>query len=362
MKKQENWIKKNVLLIFIGIIILMIIVYIANFHNGFSRSDNSWGNFGSYFGSFTGLLAFGGVLYTAWQSEKRAEEEKTIREQAEKHTKDVENKAEEYSIKREERDLFFKLLELHQNKINTIIHKDNSGIITGFSALEKYSEEVKKFLAVYLIDKKIELMSDDNSKPPNIILERCKNITNIYPQSGLTVELNVLIKNAKNKIGQFSPSDYASEARLAYCFKDYSEIINLYGYGTPIEKDDIYKALKFVGNVMSIKYGQFLGPYYRNMYYILYTCSHNFKYDTKYYLKLYRAQLSRIENILCLVNAVSGSANITFAKLLLNNNILNSIQDGDLFITKLIENYPGHELQFVKDMLNLYLEEHKDSN
>lgn len=86
---------------FITVAIIMIGLYLFQFVKyGLSESLKDWADFGSYFGSITGILAFSGVLYSASLSEKRA------------------RKAEEESKRREERDQFLKMLDIH------IRHKD----------------------------------------------------------------------------------------------------------------------------------------------------------------------------------------------------------------------------------------------
>jgi len=119
--------------------------------------------------------------------------------------------------------------------------------------------------------------------------------------------------------------------------------------------------LKYIGNVMNVKYGGYIGKYFRNMYYILETCN-KFKYDKEYYFKLYRAQLSENEIIMCLLNAVSDKSSQKLVKLLNDNAILDGLYYRDLISLKFDDKYKGKELQFVNDMLNLYLEENKESN
>jgi len=377
MEKQESWIKKNVLLIFIGIIILMIIVYIANFHNGFSSSDNSWGNFGSYFGSFTGLLAFGGVLYTAWQSEKRAEEEKARREQAEQHTKDVEKKAEEDSIKREDRDLFFKLLNLHQEKLKSISYKEvvcndpsmfiikgiNSSeytklpptvtMLKGINACEKYNSIANSILYDYQVnDCIIKMGCNKFSNDTHIDSDILYRLNSKYPNLDY-----VKVKEYINKIID-NPNSYQGIINKNIYYEKKSPYSK---YQINYDINDLYKAIKLSGNIMNIKYGQIFGQYYRNMFYVLETCN-QFRYNKDYYFKLFRAQLSRVEIILCLLNAISDKSSPKFVNLLNDNNILDDLYYSDLVPIKFDDKYKGKELQFVTDMLNLYLEEHKESN
>jgi hypothetical protein len=360
MKKLGNWIKENVLLTFVyitvGVFVLMIIFYFCNFHEGFSDKDSSWSNFGSYFASITGLMAFAGVLYTAWQSEKRAE------------------KVKEESIKREERDLFFKLLDLHQEKLSSIIYidQDTKKVHSGFDAIGKYVDILNSSLCDYAINYYIvkyshplQTMITESEEKDYIVYikNRCKIICN------------------ENKIGDdsifnFENVDFEKIQRFikkniqkTYFYKLYN--LNEYKINSMEEifntlnksenKDGIYLGIKLVGNIINEQFGHILGQYFRNMYYVLDTCK-NFKNDNEYYFKLYRAQLSRTEIVLCLLNAISDKSSPKFVKLLNDNNILDDLYYRDFVFIKFDEKYNGYELQFVKDMLNLYLEEHKESN
>jgi hypothetical protein len=348
--------------------IVMVVIY--GIFLGWEPSSDAgdWGNFGSYFASITGLLAFSGVLYTASLSEKRADEEKERRMQAETHTKDIEKKAEEDSIKREERELFFKLLELHQEKLKSISYKEvvsnNSfflrslqstklpptvTMLKGVDACEKYNSIVNSILYDYQINDCVtkignEKYSDfsDLSTALRISVEKFgNNYAKIKEYIISNIENPNLYQMSINKEIFFSKTSIYHKNRIDY------DII------------DLYKAMKFSGNIMNIKYGQIFGQYYRNMFYVLETCN-QFRYNKEYYFKLFRAQLSRVEIILCLLNAISDKSSPKFVKLLDDNNILDDLYYRDLVSIKFDHKYKGKELQFVKDMLNLYLEEHEE--
>jgi len=122
-KKVWVWIKKNLLLTFvyimIGVFILMIGLYFCNFHEGFSNKDSSWSSFGSYFGSISSLLAFAGILYTIHHSDKRAKvTEQQIRTQ-------------------EERGVFFKMLELYQKQLDSVSYNGEKGTAV-FLCMKEY--------------------------------------------------------------------------------------------------------------------------------------------------------------------------------------------------------------------------------
>ncbi|WP_321479716.1 hypothetical protein [uncultured Bacteroides sp.] len=65
---------RKAIILTIAVCGVMLLLFFVIFHGELSREINDWGSFGCYFSSVTGLLAFLGVLYTAGQAEKRADE------------------------------------------------------------------------------------------------------------------------------------------------------------------------------------------------------------------------------------------------------------------------------------------------
>ena len=152
--KINQWYKEQSIIlkiayITLGVSIIMFILYFIFVRGHFSNKSIEWANFGAYFGSITGLLAFVGVLYTASLSEKRAE------------------KAEQESIKREERDQFFKMLELvrEQSQLLQITSgKEQDEFVSNIQ------NQIVNRLVYYFIDnikfeEWIEFKKDYNSSP-----------------------------------------------------------------------------------------------------------------------------------------------------------------------------------------------------
>lgn len=84
----------------IAFIFLMLLLYFFKFNGKLSDLSDDWGNFGAYFGSITGLLAFLGVIYTQFKSEERFEKLNVL------------------NTKREDRDLYFKLTTIHNENLS----------------------------------------------------------------------------------------------------------------------------------------------------------------------------------------------------------------------------------------------------
>lgn len=331
--------------------IIMVVIYFIYFNGEPSTDSRDWGNFGDYFASVTGLVAFLGVLYTARLSEKRA------------------IKAEEETEKREERDVFFKLLNLHQDRLESVIYIDSkissNQIHNGLLAIEKYVNIANNILVDYAIDLCITRMS-----PGDLELIYKKQDRNHYEEH---IYDRVIKRNGKNNTENYYTTvinitkQFFDNANLYSYEEDRTDTKRYYYYpgiydSFRIEKtlDLAYSSMKLVGNVVNIKYGQILGQYYRNMYYVLETCN-QFKHDKEYYFKLYRAQLSRNEIILCLLNAVSDKSSIKFVNLLKKYDILDDLYYKDFFLTKFdIEKWNGKELEFIREIFKCYLQEHPE--
>jgi len=94
--------------------------------------------------------------------------------------------------------------------------------------------------------------------------------------------------------------------------------------------------LRFVYDVIYKENGHILGHYFRNMFYILDTIDNFACNDSqkKYYAKIFRAQLSRYEIALTILNALSSQSNREVIRLIKKYDILNGFYYDDLEITK----------------------------
>lgn len=372
MKKLFVWIKNSPLLfliVFVAIIcVIMLLAYFITFHGKPSDSSTIWGNFGDYFGSITGLLAFVGVLYSLELSERRAEEAKSRELIAEEKAKVAEKKAEEEFIRREERDLFFKLQALEQEKFNAVVINYNEQKASGLNAFDLYINIANNIIKHYYINwnivnmKSSELIQIYDANSPCF---SCSNFDRDIMNECETVYKYQVIDYSDYKVGQKIEFDKVQKIIQ----NDYTDIksydINTdkikYSYSIDLSVKNLkylYSAIKLVGNFMNANFGHILGQYYRNMFYVLDTCS-KFKFESNYYLKLYRAQLSRKEMLLCLFFVVSDKSSADFAKIIFENKILDDLYFEDFFLTKSIDN-KGNELEFVNLILKEYLEEHSN--
>jgi len=167
--RKGNWTNGMKTLRFLGfafsfVCVLMLIIYFFHFNGKFAEKSADWANFGSYFGSITGLMAFLAVLFTAIQSEKRAnkaetktllveQEAKIAAKFAKQEADKREAKANEQAVKREERDLFFNMLKMYHRQAD---------LITKNKSFFEFTKDEGLVMLVYIIYDSI--LKDKNFK------------------------------------------------------------------------------------------------------------------------------------------------------------------------------------------------------
>jgi hypothetical protein len=398
--KKQNWFKKMsalelLSLSVLAVSIIMIIAFILNFWGSISDYVEDWGSFGSYFGSITGLLAFLGVLYSLILSEKKTAEAKKKTLDAEydamlakenakleiavskREADKREAKATEQAVRREERDLFFKLLELHQEKLKSVFYEEIINVgYNGLIALEKYANILNNILSAYSIydcitkkdlnywlnikDNKSITFNDREAVLRSVIylyseLEK----TSIFDDNGYYrntqdvdnyeyikvqehLKKDILVKELyKNRSGKNEFSKYEEIYQRNY---------------VSINTKEMYLGMKLASNIFNEEHGHLLDQYFKNLKFILSTCD-KFIYDKKYYFKLYRAQLSRNEILLTLFYSLSDKSNKKFVNLLSSENILDDMYNKDLLFTVADKWYEKEKI-FIADILAEYLKEH----
>lgn len=369
--------------------VIMIITFFWHFHTGFSYDLDDWAGFGNYFGSITGLLAFLGVLYSLIQSNKATEEAKKEAARAEikaniaadKAAMDAqrrEDQATEEAIRREERDLFFKLIELYKEKSSAISYNDSEGITyTGLTAFEIYVNYLNNIIAAYSINdcivridpsewnllKEYRELNDDNSKDDLGIIHKCKNVYQYRIGENAFFNIskdNVDFIQTQNYIRSKYKNEHYYWDNISTNIYDSERSVGIYkNYNLKVTPFEMYTPIRMAGNILNSKYGHKIGQYIRNMFYVLDTIN-NFKYNREYYNKLFRAQLSRKEVLFCLFVAVSDKSSRKFVTLLNDNNILDDLYFEDLFYTKEGDIWKDKELYFVRSIFVCYLNEDRE--
>lgn len=312
-KRVKLYLSNNKYLVFIFLILfvifIMLILYAYKFLKyGLSDYSQDWAHFGSYLGSITGLLAFAGVLYTASLSDKRAKK-------AEEEAKN----AKEEMIKREERDQFFKLLELIQNKVINLEITE----LKGLSAIKKIAEDANKCLVSYIA-----------------LNEAIKNnfqAEDTY-ESMLLINYNEFIRNHfKCTISEYL--DYSKKIIEELDFDALIDISegseNYCNYILEHRKPSFiiqYRHLKYIGNVLLKKYGYFLDSYLDSFYYLL--SSINEYKNSKEYFNILKSQLSRYESLIILFCAVSDKSDFKVIHNLNGSTLFNKIYPKDYIMFK----------------------------
>lgn len=306
---------KYALYIILLICVLMCVLYFCIFNNNLSVNSDDWGNFGGYLGSITGLLAFAGVLYSIQQSNKT-------------HTEDS------------ERDTFFKLLDLHTNKMSSVeFNKKN-----GAEAFKEFADIANKALMMEIMRQYIlEKYSDLNEKGLIELFEHSKKefevlefVYKIYFNDDLYISpfnhnTNSAYIRYQNLI------QYIKKRKLNMLHIDkYSKIevaiIPLENYIKECSKETVLNNIQIVADFIYKEYGYILGHYFRNMYYVMDTID-KFS-DKKNYEELFRAQLSRYELALGFFNAVSSNSSNRMIYLLQEFGIFKDTYPDDITVLK----------------------------
>lgn len=371
--RKGNWTNGMKTLRFLGfafsfVCVIMLIVYFFHFNGKFAEKSADWANFGSYFGSITGLMAFLAVLFSAIQSEKRANKAERKAFLAEIEAKETvrlarlesdkrEAKATEQAVKREERDIFFKLLELHREKASAVIFYEEDKEHKGISSFEMYVNVANNLLMDYsfnycIVNLKIEdIESVKLGSYSSIVLNELKTrylliSKQLEDSKNLITVQEYVDKYFKNTILYRKFNTNKDDSKK---FSGIYKQLNI-----TFEIEEMFEALRLIGSILNVKFGYLIGQYFRNMFYMLQTIN-KFNYDKEYYFKLYRAQLSRNEILICLLNSVSFKSSSEFVKLLKDNNILNDLFYKDLFLTQFQNDWQKRELIFIEGIFECYL-------
>lgn len=356
-RKVTTYFKKNAFIIFTLIItlvaLIMLMFYYFHFKGtGLSDSTIDWANFGSYFGSITGLLAFAGVLYTASLSEKRAE------------------KAEEEMRKREEREQFFKLLELLQSQpVNN-------------SSLNNHIEKIENLLLIYIIEYFIKNISEIAWKnfytQYNIDNEPFEN-QSIYEQIvWLFSKLNrkyqhkhidqtqIEIEIEKQEINltflktHITLKDIKNEERNLGILKTNNLNRNfIQGLLGCLESDTpkkiFYEIIKKSNKEFYLSFNDFI-KFCKTCILILEHIN-NCSEDTRgSYLEILRSQLKSNELILLFLYSLTEYSSKTIIQIIIDNNVFSNICYDDFILINDLK-FKGKEGDYLIEILKCYLED-----
>lgn len=298
---------------------VMIFIYVLKF-GGNSLSDDSgdWDAFGSYLGAITGILAFIGVLWSMYENEKYNKENKALVESQNKETS--------------ERDTFFKLLDLHANKFNSVEYVESTDkSVSASEAFKKYAEEANNYLK-HVIVFKFVLDEIDSGKAvdnlENLFYNRYHQVNNIVKDDILKVDkfndtatrIKILRENLqRNEVYEINHVESAVEIALKE---------------KPLPAEDLYEYSRIAADAIYHKYGHITGHYFRNLYYAMKITS-EFSSNNDY-RKLLRAQISRYEIAMNLYNALSSRSSPEMIDLLNEYNLFKDQYIDDVYLLQIL--------------------------
>lgn len=305
----------------LAISFFMLFLYFLKFYGSLSDLSDDWGNFGAYFGSVTGLMAFLAIIYTHHKSEERFK------------------KLDDLNTKREDRDLYFKLITLQNKNLFSLTYSDGSNTYSGSDSINKYFVEFNKLLLINSIIEVTKHVTEENWFKYIENKEVRDNADLIY----LTTLRNIYYLIDKEFNGDWRmiyrnkfPDFYNNESEILELVKinqDYSIFST-----TIFEKFDVELSKSIVSNLLTKtmnffhkKYGRFFDQYIDGINYIVNTCAEFHKDHRDYFNRHFNTQLSRIEVLFVFLFNMNDKRN---TENLIYSGILNSVEINDIYIFK----------------------------
>lgn len=324
--------------VFTGIIAGMLIPYFYKFRE-WSDNPADWGAFGAYMGALAGLLAFAGVIYSL-------------------HNTNTKAKA------KNEKDTFFRLLELHQKSMETLVYK-NIGIHRESNMMEAfvdYKEELDLDLQeviVFWSSFKFNSYSDWAEK----ILYKCYEGFELVLFAGMYIvdqrekdnkigckvskQMRSLIENSALKADVESLSlvyfskmrslleDFVWEKRIYPYYNDFLENDRLYfkdlAYEMWLEKMDEkerFSILKFLAECFYRKYGHLLSFHFNNLCNITYQID-ALETDHDFFMDCWISNITSIESVILFFWMLSGKVNKEVLLIAKKNNLFKNMNLGE---------------------------------
>lgn len=294
-----------IVLTIVVIALVMLAIYGFNFRKlPLSDDSSDWDAFGSYFGAITGLLAFAGVLWSINDSQKQNKETS-------------------------ERDTFFKLLDLHTNKFNSVEYVESTDkSVSASEAFKKYTEEANNYLKHVIIYKSI-IQIIEKHKTILKLPKKHNSISHIvvYSQFGydsLTDNYDVVIENINKNLRNNIATKITNE-------KVIPDLLKLF---IKLTTEQLYEYSRIAADAIYHKYGHITGRYFRNFYYAMKITSEFSSNDD--YKKLLRAQISRYEIAMNLYNALSSRSSPEMIDLLNEYNLFKDQYIDDVYLLQIL--------------------------
>ena len=354
-KKDNNKDKQAAILLWCigiigGIAVVMVILYWCNFPCPFSKDQADWGNFGSYMGSITGLLAFMGVLYSIHNANKKTE------------------KLREETQVKEERDMFFRLIDSHRKMLDSLTGTDlKTGEKTiGAHSIDVYKKELDADFQLLVTLWGASLFPDYESWSQNLgrFAGEGFELTLFaalfhYDSGQINKEDKSLVDNEQivnnvNSIKNRCFHELRNDLRNAIHHKTLKpiyvnfsteEMDDLSIYFNNVWSNNTYKglpnpeilALDFRYSILRLTARCFytrnearLSTYLKNLGNITDTIN-KFSYDREYYMNYWISNLNSLESTLLFFYLLSGKNSIDILRIAVNNNLFQNIRKDQLF-------------------------------
>ncbi|KJF87755.1 putative phage abortive infection protein [Photobacterium leiognathi] len=282
--------------------VIILLLYVKEFHGGLSDSHSVWGEFGSFFGGvlspIVSVLAFIGLLYSMDQTKAQ------FKQQSEENS-------------------FYSLLNFHQSKTNQTVYKGS----VGFDAFKALSEQFDISYNDFCFSFARRKIQEDPTELPSFAYDFLSRIIEERSplNEGTGRELVIYyfgLSENKNELfkGLFDASIIDDDKSRIEAIGD--TLIR------QMKPDDRVKLIGEIYNNFYHDHGHILGHYFRNLYYTLQLADSTGKNDS--YANILRAQLSRYELNLLFYNALSKYGSTKFNALLVKYNILNGLYNWDV--------------------------------
>lgn len=349
--------------IWIVIIVCVIIVMLYYYFNQFrelSTNPSDWGAFGSYMGAITGLLAFAGVLFSvrsanrkAEAAEKKAEQvRKEAQEDSERLRAEAKAEAEKQRMeaeKKDERDLFFKLMESHQKTMEGLVAKNifNEEMITGTLAFDTYVMQIDNDTHTLLLLLPIgeyktygDWVEGTNmiKHDRNVFIDLRNSFMDAAYATRLDDDPNYKISDLKLYFyirGCLALAFQENNLRPIYKYvkreetPSYRQYPKLF-YQTKNELEK-YTIFKIVARCLYKSCGSLLSYHFNNISYITKMLD-SFKYDKDFYMDYWKSKLSSNECIIFFFYLLSDKVDIGIIDLVLKYNLLENMVFSDMFL------------------------------
>ena len=283
-----------------------VVLYFWVFHSGLLQIHSRWGEFGSFLSPIVSILAFVGLLYS------------------------IELTKEQFQRQSEESG-FFNLLNLHLDKVDQL----SGGEHLELRGVEAFQYYVHKFNAIYkekCFDYARAAMAYDTDKLPNLGYQFLykKIAKKDCPWAGEEEIEPVLEYFRRNSNDKWEALKGLVDDSCSNEDRDELQSIGSLFFEDSTPTFRIEKLSGLYEHFYD-HYGHVLGHYFRNMYYIL-----NYIDSTKrskYFSRIYRAQLSRYELAMLFYNIMGPYTGREFNRLVFKYDIINDLYGPDLCYT-----------------------------